>query len=294
MTLRSHQSASRLAALAASLLLATGCASLDGGSAPVAAASSAEAAKPAETKPAAAKDEAEARKKEREFDYARIQLDLAKMGAESARGAAKAAQGAAERELAAAKASRDHFKKVTVALELDERALSVDRAQQFVLESEQELKELEAMYAGEKFAETTKELVLSRGRSRLEMAKRDLELSQRRLDELKTHEHKQREKELGERVTKAQQAFDDAKAAARRTDLEQRLAVLRAEHAFEDAAREAPERARALIEEREKAEKAKESREKSSDGAGAGPKPPAQAEADASKAAGGSSQPEKP
>ncbi|MCY3002930.1 MAG: hypothetical protein NTV21_14105 [Planctomycetota bacterium] len=275
MTLRSHQSASRLAALAASLLLATGCASLDGGSAPVAAASNAEAAKPVETKAAASKDESEARKKDREFDYARIQLDLAKMAAESARGAAKAAQGAAERELASAKTSRDHFKKVTVALELDERALSVDRAQQFVLESEQELKELEAMYAGEKFAETTKELVLSRGRSRLEMAKRDLELSQRRLDELKTHEHKQREKELGERVTKAQQAFDDAKAAARRTDLEQRLAVLRAEHAFEDAAREAPERARALIEEREKA---KESKEQSKDGAGAGAEAPAKAE----------------
>lgn len=281
MTLRSHQSASRLAALAASLLLATGCASLGAGSAPADAASSAEAAKPAETKPAAAKDEAEARKKEREFDYARIQLDLAKMAAESARTAAKAAQGAAERELAAAKLGRDHFKKVTVALELDERALSVDRAQQFVLESEQELKELEAMYAGEKFAETTKELVLSRGRSRLEMAKRDLELSQRRLDELKTHEHKQREKDLGERVTKAQQAFDDAKVAARRTDLEQRLAVLRAEHAFEDAAREAPERARALIEEREKA---KDTKAKSKDGASAAPQAPAKAEASANPA----------
>ena len=275
MTLRTPQSASRLAALAASLLLATGCASLDGGSAPVAAASDIESAKPVETKAAASKDEAEARKKEREFDYARMQLDLAKMGAESARGAAKAAQGAAERELAAVKAQREHFKKVTVALELDERALSVDRAQQFVLESEQELKELEAMYAAEKFAETTKELVLSRGRSRLEMAKRDLELSQRRLDELKTHEHKQREKELGERVTKAQQAFDDAKAAARRTDLEQRLALLRAEHAFEDAAREAPERARALIEEREKA---KEAKDKPKDGAGAAPQAPAKAD----------------
>jgi hypothetical protein len=275
MTFRPRRNVSRLGALAASLLLATGCASLEGAEGPAPEASSAAAAKPDEAKAAADKEAGEARKKERDFDYARMQLDLAKMAAESARGAAKAAQGAAERELATAKASRDHFKKVTVALELDERALAVDRAQQSVVESEQELKELEAMYAGEKFAETTKELVLMRGRARLEMAKRDLELSQRRLDELKTHEHKQREKELGERVTKAQQAFDDAKAAARRTDLEQRLAVLRAEHAFEDAAREAPERARALIEEREKA---KESKDKPKDGASPGPQAPAKAD----------------
>lgn len=275
MTLRPHRSLSPFGAVAASLLLATGCASVAAAPSPAADAAPASAAKSAEAKPAAPKDEGEARKKEREFDYARMQLDLAKLAAESARSAAKAAQGAAERELAAAKASRDHFKKVTIALELDERALALDRAQQSVLEAEQELKELEAMYAGEKFAETTKELVLSRGRSRLEMAKRDLELSQRRLDELKTHEHKQREKELGERVTKTQQAFDDAKAAARRTDLEQRLALLRAEHAFEDAAREAPERARALLEEREKA---KEAKDKPKDGAGAAPQAPAKAD----------------
>jgi len=224
------------------MFLATGCAASSGVTTthtPTSALTEAaptEATASAPTKP---EDELEQRKKVRAVEAARLELDIAKLAADSARAGAKAAVGAAERELNAVKAEREHFKKVTVALELDAAGLGVDRAKQSLLESEQELEELQRMYEAETFAEATKELVLARGKARLEMVKRDLDLEQRKLEQLKGFEHKKRDRELGERETKAKLALEAAKSAAKKTDLEQRLALTRAEHALEDAERAA-------------------------------------------------------
>jgi hypothetical protein len=192
-------------------------------------------AAPAEKKPV---DEGELRKKTREVEYARMSLEIAKLAAENDAKASKKAVEAADRELGAAKGERDNFKKTLLALELDERALALDRAKQNVLEAEQELAELEGMYAQEQFAGTTKELVLTRGRARLEMSKRDLDLAQRRAEQTKSFEHKKRERELGEHVTKAQVAVDEAKAKLEKQKLESALSLRRAQHALEDAERE--------------------------------------------------------
>ena len=228
----------RFVSLLATTFLAAGCAaSFEAKTVPAPTGAATQAAAPAPEKPV---NEDEERKKVRAVESARLELDIAKLAADSARAGAKAAQGAAERELNAVKAEREHFKKVTVALELDAAGLGVDRAKQSVAEAEQELKELEGMYAAEKFAEATKELVLARGRARLEFARRDLDLEQRKLEQLKGFEHKKRDRELGERETKAKLALEEAKAAAKKTDLEQRLALARAEHAVEDAERAAP------------------------------------------------------
>jgi len=227
----------RLLPLLAATSLATGCvASLEAKTAPAPANAPIAAAAPA-PKP---EDEQEQRKKVRAVEAARLEFDIAKLAADSARASAKAAQGTAERELNAVKAEREHFKKVSVALDLDAAGLGVDRAKQSVAEAEQELKELEGMYAAEKFAEATKELVLARGKAQLEFARRDLDLEQRKLEELKGFEHKKRDRELGERETKAKLALEQAKSASKKTDLEQRLALARAAHALEDAERAAP------------------------------------------------------
>jgi len=183
-------------------------------------------------------DEAALRKKSRAVEYAKLQLEIARMDAENEeRSVAKAVE-AAERELAAAKSESEHFKKTAGPLELDERTLSVDRAKQNVVEAQQELEELETMYSQEDFAQTTKELVLTRGRARLAMSKRDLDLAERRAAALKDFEHKKRDKELGDRVTKAQSGLDDAKARAAKSEIERRLALMKAEHALDDAQRE--------------------------------------------------------
>lgn len=188
-----------------------------------------------------ADQEAALRKKTRAVEYARLQLEVAKLDAEGSQRAAAQAVEAAERELAAAKNERDHYKKTAAKLELEERALAIDRSKQNVVEAEQELGELEAMYAQEDFAATTKELVLTRGRARLEMSRRDLELAERRQSILKGFEQKKREKELGDRLTKAQVDADAAKARVAKTEIETRLSVMKAEHALEDAERELAE-----------------------------------------------------
>jgi hypothetical protein len=196
------------------------------------------------TSPAAAKakkeapdKEGELLKKQRELDYARIGLEIARFDAENAERSDVVALEAAERELAAAKAERENFVSVARALELDERVLGLDRSRQNALESEQELAELEAMYAQEEFAGTTKELVITRGRARLAMAKRDFVLSERRLEQLRSFEHQKRERELNERVTKAEQGAADAHAKRDKGRMERKLSLLKAEHALDDAER---------------------------------------------------------
>ncbi|MCA9316908.1 MAG: hypothetical protein H6806_00290 [Planctomycetes bacterium] len=56
--------------------------------------------------------------------------------------------------------------------------LNLDQGRDRLVQAEQELKELEAMYAAEEFANMTKELVLYRGRKQVEFAKRDLDLDE--------------------------------------------------------------------------------------------------------------------
>jgi hypothetical protein len=197
---------------------------------------------------AAKKEEAAQRKKQRDFEYAQLALEAATMDSENERRATGNAIEAAERELKAAKNEQEHFKKKVVPLELDERALAVDRAKQNVLEAREELMELEAMYAQEDFAKATKELVMTRGRSRLAMSERDLGLAERRATMVKEFDHKKREREFADRVKKAENALEDAQARAAKVDVDKRLAVLKAEHALEDAKRELGDAAPAAAE----------------------------------------------
>jgi hypothetical protein len=122
-------------------------------------------------------------------------------------------------------------------LESAERTLSVDRAKQNVLESQQELQELEAMYSQEQFAKATKELVLTRGRSHLEMAKRDLELSQRRSELAGSFDQPKRERELSEALAKTEATLTQARTKLERNKLQRKLDAMKAQHAVEDAER---------------------------------------------------------
>src|SRR5688500_1574965 len=125
-----------------------------------------------------------------------MSLQLARFDAQAGEGEAQKEVENAERALAAATAELENFRKVVRELEGAERALDLDRAQQNVVEAEQELAELEAMYAQEKFAAITKELVLTRGRSRLEMAKRGFDLEKQRAAQQQAFDHPKREREL--------------------------------------------------------------------------------------------------
>lgn len=182
--------------------------------------------------------ESERRKKQRELEYARLQLEIARIEAKNGERALKEELVVAERELAAATAELENFARIAREIESAERVLSLDRSQQNMLEAEQELRELEAMFAQEEFASMTKELVLNRGRVQLAMAKRDFELAQRRAEQVRGFEHPKRERELTERVTKAEQALEEAKSKTDKGRVESKLALLKAEHALDEAERD--------------------------------------------------------
>jgi hypothetical protein len=192
---------------------------------------------PADKAGSAKADEAKAdalRKKQHELDYAKMQLEITRLDVQADERAAKIAVDNAERDLANAKAERDNFVSVLKPLEVAERMLALDGSKQRVTESEQEMSELEGMYSKEDFAKSTKELVLTRGRNHLAIAKRDLELDQKRVDQMSNFDHPKKEHDLAAAVDRATQAAAEAHAKQDKGTLEHKLSLLKAEHAIDD------------------------------------------------------------
>jgi hypothetical protein len=180
----------------------------------------------------------ELRKKKRELDYAKMQLEITRLDVGADERASKIAVDNAERDLATTKAEHDNFVNVLKPLEVAERMLALDGSKQRVVESEQEMKELEGMYAKEDFAGSTKELVLTRGKSHLDMAKRDLDLDKQRVEQMNAFDHPKKEHDLNAAVERATQGAAEAHAKQDKGALEHKLTLLKAEHGIEDLERE--------------------------------------------------------
>lgn len=176
------------------------------------------------------------------LDKATFKLEIARIDARNGEAAAARAVEAATLEAELAASALENYRGVLQPIEVAASALSLDRGRQRVKESKEELDELEKMYAQEEFADLTKELVLSRGRSALEMAQRDLELTEKRAAQSRDFEWPRKERELKEKVAATQRALDEAKARAEKGAIERKLALLEAEEAVTKA-REALEKA---------------------------------------------------
>jgi len=182
-------------------------------------------------------NEEKLRNKQHELLCAELQLEIARLEAEADEGSAHHALQMAEVELMLAQQELQNAEH-TVALAEARLELGLDRSRQNVLESEQELAELEGMYAQEEFAETTKELVLMRGRSRLEMSKRSLELAERSAQQEREHDLPRQLEQARLGVGKAEQTAAEASQRVQRGELERRLSLMKAEHALEELRRE--------------------------------------------------------
>ncbi|MCH7814168.1 MAG: hypothetical protein IID40_09130 [Planctomycetes bacterium] len=115
-------------------------------------------------------------KLDRDIDLARAKLHRAQMASH---------QAATQHEVALAKAEREHalqqqrlatFRERSVPNRIAWAQLRLTRAEDSLKETREELAQLEALYAADEFADGTKEIVLDRGRRRLERSKRDFEL----------------------------------------------------------------------------------------------------------------------
>jgi hypothetical protein len=206
-----------------SLLLLAGCASTQAG-APAAA-------------QAQSGDENALREKRHGLASAELKLSIAQLQAKSGEASAAHAVAMAEADVDLAHKALEGAER-GIAIEEGELALSLERSQQNVTESQQELAELESMYSAEEFANKTKELVLTRGRARLEMAQKGLELAKQRAAEQRGREFPRRMEEAKLAVTKAERGLAEAREASERGALERKLSLLEAEHAQQELQRE--------------------------------------------------------
>lgn len=172
-----------------------------------------------------------------ELELQHVELGT-KLELEEARGEAAAAA----REQAEHERKLQAFRGTVRPLELDEARLALDRARFSALESEQELAELEGMYAQEEFAEQTKELVLARGRRALEVSRRQLALTERNMAMLDHVELAAKERELVEELEQARlkRALLEQKAA--HVELGRQLALEKARAEVSEAQRELSKR----------------------------------------------------
>ena len=183
------------------------------------------------------KDEA-LRKKQRELDYAKLQFQITELEMQADERGQKNALVDAERGVRHAEEELADYQKSQKELEAAERVLNKDQQHENLRETQQEYDELESMYKDEDFAKKTKELVLSRGKARLEFSRRGLEIADTRRNFQNTKVLPRKERDLNVALEKARTALEDARAGAERKALSAQLQLLRAEDGIKDLEKE--------------------------------------------------------
>lgn len=196
---------------------------------------------PAPAKETPAKDDAKAeelRKKERELNYAKLQFRITELELAADERSQRNSLAEAERGVRRAEEDLADYLQSQKALEAAERALGNDQQKEGLRETQQEYDELESMYKGEDFANKTKELVLSRGKARLEFAQRGMELSKSRQDYQEKSVLPRKDRDLHEALERARTSLEEARGAAERKKLSNELQLLRAKDALDDLQKE--------------------------------------------------------
>lgn len=164
------------------------------------------------------------RAKERELGYleadqrgSAIEREMRVQGAEHAVMAAQVELDKARHEL-------EHFLGHVKPTEIEERRISFASQTHYSEEAKDELAELESMYQADEFAKTTKELVLKRGRRKVELAERNLAIAARNLDVLEKQTLPRKEEDLKRKVADAERAMQRAMRDREKTVLELELA----------------------------------------------------------------------
>ncbi|MSR45996.1 MAG: hypothetical protein EXS13_02845 [Planctomycetes bacterium] len=183
---------------------------------------------------------------ERALEAARAEFDKCAVDLVAQQRAAIAAAGEAQDELADAQRARAAFER-SRPLAQRKAALEVDTARTALAENEEELVQLELMYAEQDLADKTRELVLARTRRRLEQSRAELALAIDQLALQAAVAHPAEQATLDAAVEAKQRAVDGAAAGSLAASRGQQIAELKARHAVADA-EEALAKARAALE----------------------------------------------
>ena len=191
--------------------------------------------------PAAESEEETDDHSQHKMEMAQLALAIAQIEVQVSSSKATLAVAQAQSKLDEAKLDLEHFETVQKARRLTEAQLSLDRAGYRAEEAEAELGELEAMYAEEEFAATTKELVIRRGRVQRDFSRRSLELSEQSLELLANVELPKELRKLQHAVRDTEAGLAEAQADQKKTDTQNKKKILEARHAIAKLEKEAME-----------------------------------------------------
>jgi hypothetical protein len=165
----------------------------------------------------------------RKLDIARQKLAKSGLAAEYAEIENRNSVAKAEQDLAIATTKLQHHEQYTAPNRLARGQLDLRYAEDRYEESQEEMTQLELMYAEEDFADKTKEIVLQRGRRRLERSRTNLDIRSKDFLFLQNHSLPLQLKELQLKVEQASILLDKTRRDAKATELDQQIAILTAE-----------------------------------------------------------------
>ncbi|MCA8962923.1 MAG: hypothetical protein KDC38_20510 [Planctomycetes bacterium] len=167
---------------------------------------------------------------EREMRVAVGRLELARFEVESAEIDAISEIARAQRELELARQQLAEFDELTRPLRTKRAQLDLQQSRDSVRENEQELEQLEMMYNDQQIADATKEIVLERGRRRLERARQRLTIEEQEVQKLETHTLPREREGLELAVREKEDGLARRQRTAESTRMEKHLGILGAEN----------------------------------------------------------------
>ena len=112
----------------------------------------------------------------RDLEMARLRLEKAELETQQTEARHTLAIEKAEKSLALAERDLRTYLEREIPAQMERAELNLQYAEDGFVEAKEELEQLELMYKDEEFADKTREIVLERGRRRLERSQRDLDI----------------------------------------------------------------------------------------------------------------------
>jgi len=177
----------------------------------------------------------------RELELARIELRIAELSNQIKLNSCRSGLRKAERAQADQQQALEHFLGHTQPVTLEKAGIELERSANRAEYAKDEFQELEAMYKAEEFAEMTKELVLKRGRRKLELAERDLALERRSFEMVAKHDLPKERRELEQKLESAREALEAAQLELAKEELSAQVSLAKAQHKLQDLERDLEE-----------------------------------------------------
>lgn len=177
-----------------------------------------------------AKEERTLAKLERDLAVAMEKLHRAEMAQSHAELEHELAIAKAQQELAIERKKLDTFVAKEVLSRVEWASHALTGAEDRLQEAREELEQLQQMYGEDDFADGTKEIVLERGRKRLERSQRDYELRSADFETLTKRTIPIEISEREQRVEDKEHALEKARRAAETGRLDQHISLMTARH----------------------------------------------------------------